>query len=361
MSPSTRRSTAIRSAVLLLLAWSSSALSAQPVTPDSILGPIPLRAISPLRLLFFQLTPSSAETLGRGHLNVGIDISESNVLHTPSRSPSEFDAELNLEITRVNLRLNFGVSQAVDLGIELPIYRFHTGFLDDHIRNVEDFFGDLKERRVFEREDPMTALFGFRLKHNGEVFFENRGPRSGLGDLALTVKRRMHPQKGRRPALSLRAALKLPSGDERYAMSSGATDLAVGIAGDYQWKHWAVYGNLNGTYPFGDPFESVGLLSPPMLSGHLGGAYRPGDRWAYHFQLAGTSEPFEAARGRQPSTFPSQPFENFGGSIIEGILGASRQLNRKTEIYLALAEDIQNTNSAAADVTLLVSFGLRGW
>ncbi|MFQ5525468.1 MAG: DUF3187 family protein [Thermoanaerobaculia bacterium] len=356
-----RRHVAATVAVLGLLAALEASALGQTGSVDTHLGPVPLRAISPLRLLFFQLTPEGPETLGAGESMISIDISESNVLHIRNSPASEFDAEINLEISRVNVRFRRGVSERVDVGLELPVYRFHSGFLDSYIRNIEDLIGDQKVQRVFEREFPGAGLFRFQLKRDGEVFFERPGPRSGLGDLALTVKRTLQKQSGWRPALSLRGAVKLPTGDDEHAMGSGDVDLALGVAGALDWRRWHFHGTLNATLPFGDPFEAVGLTTPPMVSGHLGFTRRIAPTWAFHFQLGGTSEPFEKIDGREPSPLPSEPFENFGGSIIDGTLGFSHTLGKRTELWIALAEDFQNTTNAASDVTLLASVNLRSW
>lgn len=328
---------------------------------DLQLGPIPLRTLSPLRLLFYQPTPEGSETLGRGESLVAFDLSESNVLQIPNNPASEFDAEINLEVSRVHLRFRHGLSERTDLTVELPLYRFHTGFLDTAIRGIEDLVGDLKVQRVFEENVPGGDLFRFQLKRNGELFFERPGPRSGVGDLAIGFKRSLRTQGPGRPALSARAALKLPTGDESILMGSGDVDLALGLATDYEIEHWGFHSNLNVTLPFGDPFEAVGLETPPIVSAHVGMARRVSPTWVFHFQLAGLSEPFELATDRGPTDLPPEPFENFGGSIIEGLLGVSHALGRRSELWLAIAEDFQNTNSAASDVTLLVSFSLRAW
>ncbi|MCP4204156.1 MAG: DUF3187 family protein [bacterium] len=338
---------------LAVLCLPPAAAAEQP-SSDRRLEPVPLRTVSPLRLIFFQLAPEGAGTLRHGESVFGVDLSESNVLHIRNLPPSEFDAEINLEITRVNLRYRRGLSDKLDLGVELPLYQYHTGLLDGSIRSVEDSLGDLKVQRAFERESPANALFRFQLKRDGETFFELPGPRSGLGDLAITLKRIVLAQSGRRPAFAWRAALELPTGDKDYLMGSGDVDVSVGVASDYRWPRWAVHGNLNATFPFGGPFEDVGLNTPPMISGHVGGAYRL-STWALHFQLAGTTKPFELARVREPSPLPSDSFENFGGSIIDGTLGASRPLGSRGQLWLAIVEDVLNSTNAASDVSLLVS------
>ena len=69
-------------AAVVLAVLLAVALAADATAEDPQLGPVPLRAISPLRLLFFQLTPEGAGPLGKGESLVTVDISESNVLHT---------------------------------------------------------------------------------------------------------------------------------------------------------------------------------------------------------------------------------------------------------------------------------------
>ncbi len=320
--------------------------------------PIPLRSISPLRLLFYQPTPEGAATLGRARAVVSWDLSETNVLHIRNSPATEFDADLNLEITRLLVRFRLGLSDRWDLGFEAPFYRFHDGFLDRTIVDIEDFLGDPKIQREFERSQPGADRFRFFLKRNGEVFFERPGPRSGLGDIAVTAKRRLVEQRGRRPETSLRLALKLPTGRDEHAMGSGDVDIGVGLAADFERPRWSLYGNAAVTWPLGDPFEDAGLVTPLLSSGHLGWARRLGDGWIFLAQLAVTSGPFEEAGDRPPSPLPAGTFNNFGGSIVDVGLGASYELNQRTRMVLALVEDIHNTSNAAADVSLLVSFSI---
>lgn len=348
------------SGLFLFFTVSAAAFGGPP--GKSAYDPIPARSISPLRLLFFQFTPEGAETLGKGRSIASWDLSESNVINIPNDVQgleTEFDAVLNFEISRLLLRLRYGASESWDLGLEIPMYRFHPGFLDAAIVNVEDALGDLKPSRVFERSTPDGDAFRYLLKHDQASFFELSGPTSGLGDVAITAKKKLLSQGSGRPAVSLRLAFELPTGDEERALGSGDLDAAAGLSIAYLEKRWGLYGNANVTVPFGDPFREAGLETRVSFTGQVGGAFRLGPVWVIHGQLAFTSGPFDLDPGRDPSALPRGNLKEFGGPLVDATVGVSREIDERIRMHLAISEDIFNTASAAADVSLLASFSIH--
>lgn len=333
-----------------------------PGRESALVGPVPLRVLSPVRLLFFQLAPESASALGEGQWEFFAELSESNVLQVNSElrgdGTSPFEAELNLELSRLNLRASRGINERWDLGIEVPLYQYHNGFLDGAIVDIEQLVGDPKPQRLIEARVPGQNDFSFLLTRGGEPFLEVDENQSGLGDVAFTAKRTLTELPAHFPTIALRAALKVPTGELDSALGSDDFDLALGVAIEKRVGRFGWHGNLNATFPLSSPFEDQGLDSELILSGYAGAEYRSRGRWAAHLQLAGVGGPFNIRELPNPD-LEHPPANDFTGAIFEVTPGISWDLGSGIRIYAGLVEDLFNTAGAASDVSLFVTLRLR--
>lgn len=80
-------------------------------------------------------------------------------------------------------------------------------------------------------------------------------------------------------ALSIRAALKLPTRDESHLLGSGSPDYGLGLAMEkHVAKDWMVYANLNGVIPTG---RIAGYGLQPVVSGLFSVEYL----WSENFSI----------------------------------------------------------------------------
>ena len=353
-----RRGSAVGAVTALLLI--SLPCGAADRLPEGLVGPIPLRTLSPLRNLFFQLAPEGADTLDRGTWSIDLALSESNVLNISNVPPTEFDADLNLEITRFNTRFAVGIADGWELAAEIPVYRYHSGFLDSFIRDVEELFGDLKLSRQFELDFHGPTAFRYFLKRSGETIFEIPDETEGLGDVALSIKRRIGSRGPKGGLMSVRAAVKLPTGDEDKALGSGSADVAIGWVGERVWGRWAGFVNVDVTAPVDSgPFEAFGLDAIPVFNAQIGFERRFRNRLAWHGQFGGQTAPFEFASDRGPSPFAENPSEgDVDGEIVEISTALSFRSAHGTTM-LGIYEDTHNSEHAASDVTFFLFYSHR--
>ncbi len=353
-----RRRSAVEAVTALLLI--SLPCGATDRLLEGLVGPIPLRTLSPLRNLFFQLAPEGADTLDRGTWSIDLALSESNVLNIRNAPPTEFDADLNLEITRFNTRFAVGIADGWEMAAEIPVYRFHAGFLDSFIRDVEELVGDLKLPRQFELDVHGPNAFRYFLNRGEETIFEIPDKTEGLGDVALSIKRRIGSRGPKGSLMSVRAAVKLPTGDEDKALGSGSADVAIGWVGERVWGRWAGFVNVGVTAPVDSgPFEAFGLDAIPVFNAQIGFERRFRNRLAWHGQFGGQTAPFEFASDRGPSPFAENPSEgDVDGEIVEISTALSLRSAHGT-MMLGIYEDIHNTEHAASDVTFFLFYRHR--
>jgi len=119
----------------------------------------------------------------------------------------------------------YGVSPRLEVGFDLPVVSHTGGSFDHAIENWHDIIGASNSKRSGPRDQ-------LRLFYNGPQTepYELVSPDYGLGDIQLTAAIPLirNPEPDDR-AISLRAALKLPTGDSETLLGSGATDLSIGL------------------------------------------------------------------------------------------------------------------------------------
>jgi hypothetical protein len=135
------------------------------------------------------------------------------------------------ETAQYNLMFRYGVSDNLELGVDIPFIDHSGGYLDSVIRQFHKMFGYPNDRQEQFDKDQIH----YKVNENG-TSFEMQERRSGLGDIRFTAAiplftRSLQSQRH----LAFRSQLKLPTGDPDYLLGSGGTDVSTGLAySDYQ-------------------------------------------------------------------------------------------------------------------------------
>lgn len=303
-------------------------------------GPFPIRSLSPIHLLFWQFTPERAQSLPRGAWNVRFDVVEANIL-ARDRSGNDFYL-FDFELTRTNLALQYGLLERLAIGLDIPLLYTWTGFLDNFIKEFEDFTGF---RRNIRFELPQNR-FVYRLQKDGTVALQGGSGAMGIGDIAFSTKALLYEEGQWLPAIAGRLALKLPTGDHDRALGSGAVDVGLGVALEKTLGPVQLYLNTGLTIPAGNPFSGTGIESIPTLASFLTGEYRLTERFSLLVQLNGVTS----------------PIRNSGLDIdnpsFEVLAGFSWGLPWYPVVWQAgLMQDINNTNRTA-DFALFTSWSI---
>lgn len=327
----------------------------EPVPP-----PVPLRILSPVHLLFYQLPPVSAAALPVGASSFEVQLSESNALH-PERDPDlTFSSQVDFEMSRLGLAYRRGVAPGWELGVEVPLYYLHGGFLDEPITEGENLFNAVKPRRRDEVAEGRQDQFSYRLLVGDEALVSADENDFGLGDVAVSVKQFLRSQEGRRPALALRAGLELPTGDRDRGFGSGGVDAAVGVAASWELGRWAAHGGAQLTVPMGEVGDRAGLDTLRHLSIYADGAYSRWERLTLHAQLAAVSPVFETDHQRVSRTRAPGGDDSFEGHVVQITPAVSWKLGdggsgRSKRVFVGLVEDFGSSENTAFDVTVFAT------
>ena len=217
----------LASAGLLLLA---SVATAEPLYDQSF-GAIP-------GVFHFPDSTDSANLAANGRLLWSLAAITSS--HSIETTAGDESLSLDGETSRTELRFRYGLSDKIEIGLELPYLWHESGMLDSFITSWHNTIGIHNSDRSAQQENELriayTDLTASRLDFNESA--------NGVGDLRLTAGWQLHESPTHRTALRL--GVSLPTGDSAQLLGSGAATLSLGFAGDL--KALGGYEWLNGYY-----------------------------------------------------------------------------------------------------------------
>lgn len=220
--------------IVLNVFISSSTLAADIV-------PFSTRNQSPLIQIFGLPAAGDSRVLNSGEKQAGLvaDLASNYVSDTTAGERILLDGES----LRLNFRGRYGLGKGLEIGAEIPFMIAGGGFLDDFIIKYHDTFGFPQGGRDTA---PRNRLLYLYQKNNvDKIRMDSSG--TGIGDISLTGGWQLYQQEGDKShAVSLRAALKLPTGDPDRLFGSGSTDLALWLTAStgfpFAGGHFVVYG-----------------------------------------------------------------------------------------------------------------------
>ena len=303
------------------LAIVTAALLSAPVHAEILYD----RDNGPLTGLFgFPDSTEGGKLVGRGKIRVD------TIANAASHAIVDLDGNealvLDGETRRLELNVRYGVSERLEVGIQLPYLWHESGSLDSLIDSWHSAFG-LPDG--FRDDLPIDDL-NFRYIDRSVERIDLDQNANGLGDLRLIGGLKLYATDTRR--IALRIGLKLPTGDSANLLGSGGTDLSVGIAG--QFDEWLGQPRLNAYFTA----SGVKLGEPDFLAdrvrslvGHaaFGVGYAAWDRLELRAQAAIRTAAYDS------------DIENLGDGAALLTVGGNIRLASGWLLSLAVAEDIK--------------------
>jgi hypothetical protein len=174
---------------------------------------------------------------GQSQWDISFDVSNN---FTASSTDSEF-LRLDGENNRLGLRFLHGFPNGWELGAELALIHHGGGQLDSVVTNFHDLFGFSQMGRDQLAKNQLN--YQYTLNGIDKISFNQSG--TGIGDLSLLLAKQIRADTVSQT--SVRAQLKLPTGNSTKFFGSGATDLNLGLhhsaAINQNWT-WQIYGNI---------------------------------------------------------------------------------------------------------------------
>jgi hypothetical protein len=314
--------------------WRAEAVSDTSPAPY---GPLRLVNQQPLQLLFLQPFPDRADVTPFRHFDVDLNTALTNTLLGNQR---DFTANLDLEMVRTVIALRYGVYPNFEVGLSLPIIYTYGGILDGFILGVERHFAPGKERPL--RKNQVAGAFTYQVSRGNRVFIQGQDDALGIGDIVLQAKGQLLHEQEWFPAVSLRAAVKFPSGDADRAFGSGEFDGSIGVLLQKTLWRFTFYVNADVTFP-GQAFEDVDVSLHPFFLGLLAIEFRVSRPVSLVLQFRADTRPFH------------DTISILDRRIIETHLGVNWEISHRLVLQAGVAEDIANSACCSADVSFFLN------
>jgi hypothetical protein len=155
---------------------------------------------------------------GRNSLPFSRD--EAETLHR--RHPEDFIAFVDADVTRIAIRVAWGLTERLSAALEVPYVSFAALRLDGAVESFHRAFGLYDEERA---SFPRNQYLVVRQRPFGPLEYDDRTPTAGLSDAVATLRYRRELAGG--VLLSGDLALKTPTGDADQARGSGSVDAGL--------------------------------------------------------------------------------------------------------------------------------------
>jgi hypothetical protein len=212
-------------------------------------GLLPVRNFQPVQGLFLHLEGDAATVVAPGVLVTRLHAAETSTILQESNSNNS--ALLKLNQLRTALDVRYGLFLHTELGVNVATIYNNSGGIDGLITAVEHAF----DKVAPIRERLKNSGFAYSITRNGQVLLHGTNQQLGLADIVLYTKTQMLSEGSVWPAVAIRLAVKLPTGDRSRGFGTGETDLGLGLAVQkILFDRLVLYENLNGVFPTGNYF-----------------------------------------------------------------------------------------------------------
>jgi uncharacterized protein DUF3187 len=296
-------------------------------------GPFPVRNFQAFQQLVLNLPGDRASLLKQGTLDIRLELAETASIY--DEHEPQATAVVKFETLRSGLFLRYGLTEKVELAVEIPVYYRYQGFMNGAITATE---------RATTGEAPARAAlkntnFAFNVTRNGQTVMSGGPGATGLGDTTLMSKFQLLTEGASTPAVSLRGAFKLPTGNQTDFFGSGSPDFGAGLAIE---KHLAnrfiLYGNFNGVLPTG---SVAGFSLQPTIAAIVAVEYL----WSENLSVTAHFD------------YYSSPFHGTGlamlnNDVTETVLGFSYRVAPHLLWQFYAVENVDFVTGSAADFTI---------
>jgi hypothetical protein len=296
-------------------------------------GPFPVRNFQPFQQMVLSLPGDRAAVVKPGTVDVRLELAEIASIYNEN-SP-QTNVNVKFETLRSGLFLRYGVMDKLEIGLEVPMLYRYQGFMDGAITATERATTGLNPARAAFKNNN----FLFNTTRNGQTIM-NGGPGAmGLGDTTLMSKYQLLMEGAAMPAVSLRGAVKLPTGDQSAFFGSGSPDFGLGLAVEKLVAgRWILYANVTGVVPTG---TIAGLGLRPTLSGLAAIEYL----WSENLSIT-------AHFGFYTSPFSGTNSAVLDHGVTESVLGFSYRVAPRFLWQVYGVENLDFIRGSASDFTV---------
>jgi len=303
-------------------------------------GPFPVRNFQAFQQMVLSLPGDRAAVVKPGTLDMRLELAETASIYNDNSPP--INVTVKFETLRSGLFLRYGATDKLELGLEVPVLYRYQGFMNGAITATERATTGLNPARAALK----NSDFVFNVNRNGQTIM-NGGPGAmGLGDTTLMSKYQLLMEGAAMPAVSLRGAVKLPTGNQADFFGSGSPDFGLGLAVEKLVAgRWMLYANMTGVVPTG---TIAGFGLQPTFSGLAAIEYL----WSENLSITTHFDYYS-------SPFHGTGAQTFDQGVTESVLGFSYRVLPHFLWQMYAVENLDFITGSAADFTLSTVFTYR--
>jgi hypothetical protein len=297
---------------------------------DYVADAFPLRNYNPFLQIFGLPKFQTAELVRPDRFDFAFSYDITNDSDEAER-PSG-DLVIDSETQTFALSLRRRVFERMELGIDVPYLSHSGGTLDRLIKDWHNLVGLSNSMRE-GLDDQLQISYAL----DGVTYYELSAPASGLGDVQLSAAFQWQH-------VTLRAGVKLPTGDPDKLTGSGAADVSLGLYANRTttlFDRAFDYSGFLGVLVLGDGEVMPDFQESTVPYGGLALRWHVTERLSLSTQLSVQGSYFDI------------DIDEVGGSTIQLAIGGDYRFKRSL-IRLAIVEDI--AAGAAPDFALHLSF-----
>ncbi len=308
-------------------------LAVAPAVRADGFGPLPVRNFQAVQQLVLQMPGDRAAVVRKGTLDVRLELAETSSIARDVTDQAQ--ATMKFETLRAGLFLRYGLTDRVEVGMEIPALHRYRGFLEGAIMAVERATTGLAPAR----KALMDVGYVYRIDKDGRTIINGHEGGTGLGDISFFGKYQALKETSTMPTVSLRVAVKAPSGDTGQIFGSGHPDAGVGLALEkHLASRWIAYVNVNEVFPTG---RIAGLALRPVFSSQVAVEYLWSENLSFTAQFDYYSSPFHRT-GTQ----------TLDKGVTESAVGFSYRITPKMLWQVYGVENLDFITGSAADFTV---------
>jgi hypothetical protein len=296
-------------------------------------GPFPTRNFQPIHQLVLGLPGDRAVVLRPGALDLRVELADTASIFS-DRTP-QTQVTMKFETVRSGLFLRYGLTEQLEVAVEVPVLYRYEGILGGVIEATERATTGLAPVRKALK----GTGYAFNVTSNGRSVMSGSNQTVGLGDMTFMSKYLIVSETDTMPAISVRAAVKAPTGNEGQFFGSGSPDFGLGLAAEKRLgDRWMLYANVNGVAPTG---RIAGFSLQPTISYLIAAEYL----WSDNFSLLAHFDYYSSPLSRTDTKV-------FNRGISEVVAGFAYRLRPRLLWQVYGVENLDFPTGSAADFTL---------
>ena len=298
--------------------------------------PFQTRDQDPFTLVYGQPLPVAARLPGTGRTTYAVTLDITNTLSIDETRDGDETLLLDFESYVLTTSLRYSPAENWALKIDIPLIHRGNGFLDNTIDRWHSMFGLPRSSRA----EVADNQFSISHTSNGVADVDISASADGIGDTQLSIGHQLVASE--RSALSLWAAVDLPTGDRDTLAGNGVADYSAWIAAENRLNaKWAIDANAGVVLPGNSVIPSLENRET-VAFGHMGLHWSIVPIVDLKLQLAAHS-----------SYYSGSSMEMLGRSFIL-VFGGTVRLGRCSALDIGVSEDIKV--GSAPDVSFLASW-----